>query len=357
MSRAELSAHAAARRRLADLEAELAREHPQIYRHLALYLQVLRDHLLNSVHQACFHLVTQVHPHRYGALAAERRIRLQHRLAALVRRTRSLLTVEQLTCLAQELQVERQQRLLEAIQERQSAQGSQQVPSGSINLGLNLPLSSEAWTDKPTSSWLPSMDHARDEDSAGHEPCPDHSAAVNEAAAGVSALPFSPVDAVAAEDGVDASLLPGNPILLLEWLESHELALSRRLRNLSHAINVELLRHGVSSALLPMSVLDGVMQGQVELQAAPPGILCLNLPFPDDDQKTAAVQACAVLLRLADLEHGHPPLRTCRNRLRQAAQQVRRMAHEFASLQRRLATLEAEELWLLDVQAVTRPLP
>jgi hypothetical protein len=344
MSKAELSAHEAAQLRLADLQAEFAGNHPEIYRHLALYLQVLRDHLLSAVHQACFHLVTQVHPQRYGALPLERRRRLQRRLEALVRRTRSLLTVEQLACLAAELHEERQQRILEALEERQRAQISEQVPTGSVKLGLELPLSAEGWTDPSSSSgWAPTAEEAREEIT------PDLDA--------FHGLPWSLASIVPAAEGHDQSLLPSEPILLLQWLEGHEQALSRRLRNLSHAINVELLRHGVSSALLPMNLLDGALQGHLEVQAAPPGVLCLRLPFPGDDQKPAPLQASAVLLRLEDLEHGHPPLRTCRNRLRQAAQQVRRMAREFASLQRRLASLEAEELWLQDVQAIISPLP
>jgi hypothetical protein len=341
MSRAELSAHQAAQLRLADLQAELARNHPEIYRHVALYLQVLRDHLLSAVHQSCFHLVTQVHPQRYGALPVERRRRLQRRLEALVRRTRSLLTVEQLAVLAAELHEERHQKILEALEERQRSQISEQVPAGSVKLGMDLPLSSESWTDPSSSVWAPSGEEASEENTADLS----------------HGLPWSAAFSGPAEETHDQSLLPADPILLLRWLEGHEQALCRRLRNLSHAINVELLRHGVSSALLPMNLLDGAMQGHLEVQAAPSGVLCLHLPFPGDDQKAVPIQASAVLLRLEELEQGHPPLRTCRNRLRQVAQQVRRMARESASLQRRLASLEAEELWLQDVQAVISPPP
>ena len=48
-----------------------------------------------------------------------------------------------------------------------------------------------------------------------------------------------------------------------------ELALGRRLRNLYHAINVELLRGGVGRSLLPVSLLDAVLDGQLETMAAP----------------------------------------------------------------------------------------
>ena len=69
---------------------------PELYRDLALYLQVLREGLLHAVQQACFHLATQVVPERYNQLPAQRRQAFQARLQELVQRTSSLLTVEQI---------------------------------------------------------------------------------------------------------------------------------------------------------------------------------------------------------------------------------------------------------------------
>ena len=50
---------------------------PELYRQLALYLQVLRKGLLHSVQQACFHLATQTYPERFSAIGASRRLELQ----------------------------------------------------------------------------------------------------------------------------------------------------------------------------------------------------------------------------------------------------------------------------------------
>jgi hypothetical protein len=125
-----------------------------------------------------------------------------------------------------------------------------------------------------------------------------------------------------------------------------EAALSRRLRNLSHAINVELLRVGLSGSLLPVSLLDAVLAGQLEPQPAPPNLLRLRLPFPADD--ASPLQVMAVLLRSVDLELEEPRLRTCRRRLQQHRQEVRRMAQQFQRLQRRREAHEAEQLWLRD---------
>ena len=94
---------------------------PELYRDLALYLQVLREGLLHAVQQACFHLATQVVPERYNQLPPERRQAFQQRLQELVQRTGTLLTIEQVIGLAAQQQRRehrrqrtQQQRMLEA---------------------------------------------------------------------------------------------------------------------------------------------------------------------------------------------------------------------------------------------------
>ena len=86
---------------LLQQQEELA---PELYRDLALYLQVLREGLLHAVQQACFHLATQVVPDRYNQLPPERRQAFQQRLQELVQRTGTLLTVEQVIGLAAQQQ-------------------------------------------------------------------------------------------------------------------------------------------------------------------------------------------------------------------------------------------------------------
>lgn len=90
------------------MERWLAEANPAHYRLLALYLQVLREVLPGCVDQAVFQLATQIHPARYAALSPERRAGLHRRLADLVHRCASLLTVEQLSSLA--ARVDRQRR-------------------------------------------------------------------------------------------------------------------------------------------------------------------------------------------------------------------------------------------------------
>ena len=365
---ADPSAQEALQARLAALHAELAQGHPELYRHLALYLQVLRDGLLQAVRQACFHLVTQVHPLRYGTLPAERRRTLQRRLEALVRRCCSLLTVEQLAHLAGELEQERlvqqdnrHQRLIEALEPRQRETQPGEQPEGSVHLALDLPISAAMLQGDHLASLIPG---AAQEDTSSDQRSAAAQMAELEARQAVEAMMEAFTDVLgstSSQEDTDAepldTLLPSEPLLLLRWLTGFEQALTRRLRNLSHAVNVELLRLGISHALLPMSLLDAVLEGQLEAQPAPANLLRLPLPFQPEGQGGTGLEAVALLLRTADLELELPPLRTCRRRLQQAQQQVRRMARESARLQRRLATLEAEQLWLQDINAASRPAP
>jgi len=143
-------------------------------------------------------------------------------------------------------------------------------------------------------------------------------------------------------------------VALLLWLDGFERAIAQRLRNLSHALNVELLRQGVSRSLLPVSLLDAALEGQLEPLSAPANVLRVPLPFGSPDGP-AALEAGAVLLRLSDLELEQPKLRTCRSRVQQHRQELRRMAQHYRRLERRLQSLEAEQLWLQDITTAQAP--
>lgn len=178
------------------IERWLAEANPGHYRQLALYLQVLREILPQSIDRAVFQIATQIHPERYAALPPSRRRELHRMLGLQVRRTTTLLTVEQLWSLAARLQQQRQRRRLrrqrllvqrlidasaheeataapppfhgaEADSDRDDPAGffgsfergaDPAMPPGSVQLGLDLPLQGDpfGWM---ASSWEPfSMD-------------------------------------------------------------------------------------------------------------------------------------------------------------------------------------------------------
>jgi hypothetical protein len=339
---------------LEALRQQREQQNPELYRDLALYLQVLRDGLLSSIQQACFHLATEVHPDRYQALEAERRRHLHRRLRTLVSRVCSLLTVEQLAQLAgQQAQAHllerrrRQQQWLEGMQAglATAAAGASDDPPGSVQLGLRPPLDL-----LPGDSPL----MGAQADTAAVEPCADSDSSVEapmsagpEELLGALHTVVEHLESEGEEEGTpgplppwDQGQLPRDPGALLVWLDGFELALVRRLRNLSHAINVELLRAGLSRSLLPLSLLEAASQGELELQQAPANLIRLPL---------TGLEVVALLLRPADLEQHMPALRTCRSRWRQQRQEVRRMAELSRGLLRRVQVLEAEQLWLQDI--------
>jgi len=412
------------KRQLAHHQAQLAVSNPDLYRHLALYLQVLRSGLLTAVQQACFHLATQVEPSRYRELPQRQRQHLHQRMASLVGRASSLLTVEQVSHLAGQMERKRldakrsnQERLIAALEARSGKEGDAPPltsPAGSINLGLALPLAPDLFEPSSISGLLPIDDGEPlfgDHDPQGLSPGGDstfelpsdmdeeeHRQAVEAMVAAFGEVLSSSLETGdfggdrnqdAQDDGHgegigdgegdgigdggnvptadmrplapwDQAHLPRTPLSLLLWLDGFERATAQRLRNLSHALNVELLRQGVSRSLLPVSLLDAALKGQLEPLSAPANVLRVPLPF-GSPEGPAALEVGAVLLRLADLEMEQPKLRTCRSRIQQHRLELRRMAQHYRRLERRLQSLEAEQLWLQDIttaQAVPKkPVP
>ncbi len=492
--------------RLAELWQQVKSGNPEHYRQLALYLQVLRRVLPGAVDQACFHLATQVAPDRYAALPGLQRQALHRRLDELVRQCCSLLTVEQLACLATSLAEERLREHLKRRrrwllehggstadtetdsrqQRRETRSSPSPLPSGSVVLGLDLPLGelgdlfqlpadpgsvddgggddhddddeaveadfAAAHDDDADDDADDDINDDDDDDEAGSFPWElafgvtgpgrqgpqpadeGHGSAAQELAGPPpwpahpgdapspggegfgfweSPIPANPAhdplaasDRQAAEAADDASsagadqlrlfrasfaamvaavaasegssegaregaigpdsddespwmglpplpwrsgALPQDPTLVLLWLEGFEQALSRRLRNLSHAINVEFLRQELSPTLLPPSLLDAVLAGRLETQSAPANLLRLPLPLPPAAAPHGLV-GHALLLRSGDLEGEYPQLRTCRQRLQRLRQELRKMALLQTRLQLRLRTQEAERLWMQTVR-------
>lgn len=367
----------AAALQLKELESQLLASNPKLENHLALYLQVLRDGLLAAVQQACFHLATQVYPDRYGGLEPSSRQLLHRRLVQLVQRTNGLLSLERVVGhaaqIARQQQRERRsqrRRVLDSIaefgaeQEEGPEQGPEQGPDkgpeGSVHLGMALPISSDFLTprgERPQPAGPAESDGEGDGGGDGNgdgdrdgdgESDGDGS---QDSMLAVLAEAFQdwqgkvPPSAPSPWDGEG---LPTTPEMLLAWIGGFELALSRRLRNLSHALNGELLRLGISRTVVPLNLLDAALAGELELVEAPANLLRLPLPLGMEPD-LGRIEAMAVLLRPADLELELAKLRTCRTRIQQHVQEVRRMAQHYRRTQRRVQALEAEQLWLQDI--------
>ncbi len=356
---------------LGAIRVKLDQQIPHLYRDLALYLQVLREVLPGGLDQACAHMATQVHPRRYSRLPLGVRHQLHGRLKKLLTSCCALLTVEQLQNLACQMARERQRHALralsgpdedeaEALTESDSplevGQGrdSAPLPPGSIELHLSPPVSTPglAWPPggRPSGGDDPSFSDTMEDPSDPSDS--DEGDADDDLppwAAWLAEELSAPSEGASSADSLwsDAQL-PRDPVLLIHWLEGFEVALQRRLRNLSHGVNMELMRAGLLPAVVPVRLLDSVLSGRIESHGAPANLL--RLPLLPHEAGRHLHAPLGVLLRTVDLEMEQLRLRTCRRRLLHHRQEILKMAESFQRLQRRLQANQAERLWRHDSQ-------
>ena len=365
-------------RRLQQRSRRLA---PLLYREQALYLQLLRNLLLPSVRNAVGHLLCE-RGERLSRMSPEQQASLQQTFDELVQRCSSLLTVEQLMDLARRLQKEalkyRQQAQLEVNQSLQPDTESelQEMHRGGIELSLSPPIEHPDLLeglippmDAPAEVEDPSIE-SLDEQQQSFQDSIDSESAVEGATADFDLLrslflmageamqqgdpageptsvesdPSGLAASVHPVDQLDEDWLPSMPIELVNWLEGQESALSRRLRNLSHALNVELLRAGLVSSLLPTTLLDAAIAGQLQALPSPSNLLRLRLPLPIPTQDQP-LEILSVLVRPADLEYDNGSLRHSRYRLRQHRSNLLTMVRQQRHWQSRLISHEVQSQW------------
>lgn len=349
---------------LGAIQARLDQQIPHLYRDLALYLQVLREVLPGTLDQACAHMATQVHPRRYSRLGPRARQQLHARLKKLLTSCCALLTVEQLQTLACQMARERRTHALRALAETDIPEGEPEeeettgtdgapLPQGSIQLNLAPPVSTMALAWPLAAMALggngplledpgDSADAAESDDEDSEDELPPWAAWLAEELSTASEGPSS------ADSLWSDAQLPRDPVLLSHWLEGLEVALQRRLRNLSHGVNMELMRAGLLPAVVPVRLLESVLNGQMETHGAPANLL--RLPLLPHEAGRHLHAPLGVLLRTVDLEMEQPRLRTCRRRLLHHRQEILKMAESYQRLQRRLQAQHAERLWRHDSQ-------
>jgi len=378
---------------LAALRKQSQRLASTLYRDMALYLQLMRGELLNDVRQALFLLITDRDQNRLSAIAEDARSAFQLQVEQLVARCCSLLTVEQLMDMARQMERERQKKSDQTRRDLLLALSSEQGPmpeaEGSIHLSLDPPLEQPdrfagiQSTDQDQQNSSISADFADSgaidqSDLEGDDLVEDSSqeleAEASETVGGkkgdlemlrslfVMAGETIATDehdlASASEDwqqgdisalngGLDADqgFLPVSPLELARWLETLDRALARRLRNLSHALNVELLRAGIVGSLLPISFLDAVLSGQLESEPVASNLLRLRVPVSTNRLGVEGMEIVCVLMRPSELEFDHPRLRRCRAELKHHRQDLLTMVRQQRHWQRRAMAQEVKQQW------------
>ena len=348
-----------------------------VYRETALYLQILREEVEPAVRQALFQLISESDPLRFSRMPESQRQRFHAAVQQLTQRCSVLLTVEQQMHLAGQMQREHRRRKARA--SRQMLQGlqdaaDQTIPTadqppqpappqpGSVELSLRPPLDqpqkfgykpskadpSETISASPTSQPSPSPDIS--DINEADQPDLDVLRSLFELAGEALQHQNDPAHGTSADVTMASSaepddhLLPTMPDALLQWMDGMDLALSRRLRNLSHAVNVQMLRSGLAQALLPVNLLEAVINGQMETQAAPSNLLRLRLPLPMGELDQGMDLLC-VLLRFSELEFDSHRLRRCRRRLRDQQRELITMVRQQRHWERRCLDREALTPW------------
>ena len=368
---------------LARLQRQCRLSSVAIYRDQALYLQVLRDEVQAATRQALFSLLSEVDPARFSRLSTGERDRFHLAVEDLIKRCSVLLTVEQLMHLVTQMHDE--QRRQQAHASREMLQGlsknfqdtksapqpdqpdppplNRSEPAGSVHLSLASPLgpppvatsksSDESHTE--ASDVSEAVLSGDDEDQQSSDL--DVLQSLFQLAGDVMQSPGSVEDWMldppisASQDG-DNYLLPTRPDALLHWMQSMDLALSRRLRNLSHAVNVQMLKAGLAQALLPISLLEAVQRGQMETQQTASNVLRIRLPLAMGELEPG-MDVFSILIRTSELEFDSHRLRRCRSRLREHHHALTKMVGQQRHWERRSLDREARTHW----QTPPHPIP
>ncbi len=384
------------------LKAKLLVKH--IYADQEIYLDELRKCLQYSVKHAVFQIITDGNQNRLNKISLTSRENFQKKIDTLVSNCSSFLTIEHLMDLALQMEKEREikkeQSKKELLSEVESMHPPTIEPEGSISLALKNPLEGNYYfgeimntlendtfsgeRDIHTDYEYSNIDNSLSEDQA-HRKINDHKnvddpnlsgslvegdsikeqerfqgfdflkSLINIAGTKIS---FSssinqhqnskPVNMPVQIDLMNEdkqTLLPEDPIEIARWFESLDHALTRRLRNLSHSINVELLRVGIVNTLLPVPLLDAAIQGQLDFQHSSSNVLKFSVPvqYPIHDQE--GVDFLCILLRSSEIEFDLPRLRKCRAKLNQHYKNLLIMSKQQRHWENRLLSQEAYQQW------------
>ena len=373
---------------------------PQIYRTYALYLQILRSILLNSVRNAILSLITDQTNTFKDSTTLEKSKSCQLIVDKLVHRCNSLLTVEHIIDLSKQIEAENEILLENARQQMASViekegdkrnYASSNIQSGDIDLDYYPPIENPSQID----SWFISASHEQNEDinlnefnsetdtesnyevanSIGYSFKNNFNESKDQAAEGektkldlfkslfsiankafeantfkddsnkgqLGELRNNPSNEINMNN-IAKDYLPDTPQALAEWINAFEIALSRRLRNLSHALNVELLRVGIVNSIVPVGILDAVLAGQMQSEYSESNLLRICVPTGSSSIGDGIDITC-LLVHLSDLEFDTPELRNCRSQLKKYQKQLLKMVRQQRHWQSRSLVDDLKRNW------------
>ena len=155
----------------------------------------------------------------------------------------------------------------------------------------------------------------------------------------------------ASEDLKNNRLLPQSPMGLYEWMISMDTALVRRLRDLSHCINTELLKSGLVNTLVPVNILEAALSGQLISSKSISNILTLKLPT-NSSLGSGGVDIDCLLITPSDMEFDHLRLRKNRTNIKYYQNVLLGMIKQQRYWQGRSIAEEVNNEWWKDTNKI-----
>ncbi len=332
----------------------------QLYKINSLYLEQIRALLPLAIRTSLFSIITELSSNNYGLSSRSSRKIFRLKIDKLVSENISLLTIEHLNELARAIYLENKQKLINSKEEMVDSLKKKQIsknssPSNiksSIDLSSNPPLEDltilDGWNGEVQSSYSIEQQESFINNSISKSEVPEeisgnnkNTIPDNEGKLEAYNLQENEIDIlqsilVLSDDSADSydlesgnhaltsksnlsdnnnRLLPDSPLGLYDWMISLDNALIRRFRDLSHSINVELLRSGLINTLIPLTLLDSVLSGEIVTNKSRSNILTFKLPvssaFAGD-----GIDINCLLVTPSDLEFDNPRLRKCRSEIK-----------------------------------------
>jgi len=368
-----------------------------LYRVNSFYLEEIRNFLPQTIKTSLFSLITDRLGDDFGFSTVNLRKIFQLKIDKLVSHNVSLLTIEHLNELAKKIDDENTRHFNNAkdeipnamISKNDSEKSESYSDVDSINISLIPPLENlsitEGWNgelkapysidekDDYVKSKISESDYLIHNENKGYESLNDvntSSNALNLKSKDIEILQsiFSLTDesnssdldpkkedssheSSFCDDEKNNRFLPQSPIGLYEWMISLDMALVRRLRDLSHSINSELLKSGLVNTLVPINILDAALSGQLISSKSISNILTFKLPT-NNSLGSGGLDIDCLLITPSDMEFDNPRLRKNRTKIKQYQDVLLSMIKQQRYWQGRSLAEEINKEWWKDTTKI-----
>ncbi len=362
---------------------------PDLYKVNAFYLKLFRSILPEAVKEAIFQIVLSSRTNSNILSLDNKKESFQKRVDEIISEYISLLTIENLVIFSRELENDRIKKTSEDTFLNQNLEqkiddemgNNKPIISQSIELSLLLPTQNNIdlsnWNsqnqDISSCTFTSGLDQGFDERSnldlnqVDFEEIAEEPSEINSEQNDLDVLKslfmmagdlMSPIRNPSKgniketpnlkDEKQKDTLLPESPEELYRWSFSIESALVRRMRNLSHLINLELIRIGLINSFIPPTLLDAAISGQLNAVKAPSNILRIKLPI--NPASNSEIDLSCLLIRTSELEFDNIKLRQCRQKMTEQRNILLKMVKQQNYWQSRSLAKEVREQWWKNTQ-------